>query len=293
MDKNKIYPLLKAEFRLNYASRNSTGPGGPSKWGPREIEDYELILVQKGRFYYTEHSESERSLPSETRRKDGSLTLEAGPGDLLVIPPGTLHSFGALTKQGEYVFIHHQLLNRGGPGNPLDGLDPPVRYISSFREDYSDILHSFRTIIKLRCSYQPLKDELIENLCRNIWLNCLQVWTAEAGNTTLSPRMESMLAHIRGNCDSPLDRQELGRIFKLTPEYINALFKKELGMSPGECIKKERIFRAYALIYNEGCSVKEAAFRSGFNDPFYFSRVFKKITGINPRALKGREYFNG
>ncbi len=292
MDKNKISPISTMEVKVNFCAWNRTEPGRTVSWGPREIEEYELIFIRRGRYRYLEHSESGFSFPRGKGEEDGSFSISAGPGELLIIPPGTTHTFGAITEKGEYAFIHHKLNLTGGEENSLRGIDPPPRYITPFREDYRQIVHDFTEIIKLYQSYEPLKEELLCNLCRNIWLNCGRRWTLDTGGNTPSGRMERMLEYIRSNCTSPLDRRELGRAFNLTPEYINALFKKELGMSPGECINRERIFQAYTHIYNEGCSVKEAAFRSGFNDPLYFSRVFKKITGLSPGTLKGREFFH-
>jgi AraC-like DNA-binding protein len=41
---------------------------------------------------------------------------------------------------------------------------------------------------------------------------------------------------------------------------------------------------AHRLLTDEGLSVKETAARVGFDDAFYFSRVFKKVMGIPPSA---------
>lgn len=42
---------------------------------------------------------------------------------------------------------------------------------------------------------------------------------------------------------------------------------------------------AYRLIHEQGKSVKEAAYAAGYQDPFYFSRVFKRTLGIPPSQV--------
>ena len=62
-------------------------------------------------------------------------------------------------------------------------------------------------------------------------------------------------------------------------------------MSPSAVINRERAARAYQLIDREGLSVAESALAVGFQDPFYFSRVFKQIYTIPPSQV-GRTHQN-
>jgi AraC-like DNA-binding protein len=107
----------------------------------------------------------------------------------------------------------------------------------------------------------------------------------QPASTKLSPRMEAMLAYIRGHLQQPLSRQTLASAFGLSPEHINLLFRRELGMTPSAVINRERVMLAYRLIHEQGKSVKEAAYAVGYQDPFYFSRVFKRTLGIPPSQV--------
>jgi methylphosphotriester-DNA--protein-cysteine methyltransferase len=61
---------------------------------------------------------------------------------------------------------------------------------------------------------------------------------------------------------------------------------KELGVTPTQFLHRERMFRAYRYIRDQWISVKEAAAQVGFDDPFYFSRVFKRIFKRAPSFLR-------
>ena len=100
-----------------------------------------------------------------------------------------------------------------------------------------------------------------------------------------TPRIEVSLKDIRPRVAVANSIHDLAKAFGMTPEHVNAIFKREVGVSPGAFINRERVLKAYDLLVYEGLSVKETAFRTGFGDPFHFSKVFKKIMGMPPSYL--------
>jgi AraC-like DNA-binding protein len=63
---------------------------------------------------------------------------------------------------------------------------------------------------------------------------------------------------------------------------LNEVFKNYTGMTPYQYFIQLKIHRAKELLGLGRYSVKEIAFTLGFSDPYYFSRLFKKKTGIAP-----------
>lgn len=74
------------------------------------------------------------------------------------------------------------------------------------------------------------------------------------------------------------------------PKYISHIFKEKMGMGYSEYLRTLRIKYAITLIDHGLDSVKNIALLSGFNDPLYFSTVFKKVVGITPKEYKLRSY---
>lgn len=66
---------------------------------------------------------------------------------------------------------------------------------------------------------------------------------------------------------------------------ISYLFNKHLNIRPIDYLIQCRMAVAYRLL-NEGFSVKEVSKKVGYNDEFYFSRLFKKSFGVTPSKLK-------
>lgn len=67
---------------------------------------------------------------------------------------------------------------------------------------------------------------------------------------------------------------------------LNRLFRLDVGMSPGEYLKRYRIREALALLRGTTWPVADVAVRCGFSHADYFARVIRKVTGMPPRAFR-------
>ncbi|WP_409343047.1 helix-turn-helix transcriptional regulator [Paenibacillus sp. MBLB4367] len=74
----------------------------------------------------------------------------------------------------------------------------------------------------------------------------------------------------------------------MNPSYISQLFRKETGDTFTGYIAKLRIGSACELLDKEELPVGEIAERCGFHDYFYFTRLFKKVTGQTPTQYRNR-----
>jgi len=72
----------------------------------------------------------------------------------------------------------------------------------------------------------------------------------------------------------------------LSPFYISKVFKEETGVNYIDFLTACRIERAKALLSDQALSLKEITFEVGYNDPNYFSRVFKKMNGLSPSEYR-------
>ena len=72
----------------------------------------------------------------------------------------------------------------------------------------------------------------------------------------------------------------------ITSNYLSALFSKETGETFSEYLNRIRIRAAARLLKNSGLTINEIASQTGYSDPVYFSKVFKRLMGMSPRAYK-------
>lgn len=67
--------------------------------------------------------------------------------------------------------------------------------------------------------------------------------------------------------------------------YLSHLFRDEMDITFTDYLNKVRVDRAKEFL-SEGCGVAEAAEKTGFNDPAYFMKIFKRYVGITPAKYK-------
>ena len=72
----------------------------------------------------------------------------------------------------------------------------------------------------------------------------------------------------------------------ISPYYFSKLFKEEAGENFIEYLTKVRIAHAKELLRNPALSIKEICILSGYSDPNYFSRIFKKQEGVTPSEYR-------
>jgi len=69
---------------------------------------------------------------------------------------------------------------------------------------------------------------------------------------------------------------------KMSSSYLGEVFKSYTGMTPYQYFLHLKVNKAKEFLEKDELSIKEIAFKLAFDDQFYFSRLFKKKTGVPP-----------
>lgn len=94
------------------------------------------------------------------------------------------------------------------------------------------------------------------------------------------------LAYLHQNFANPLTRQEIAEAVGVSKNYLSEIFRQELGLSPWDCLIRFRLLKAKELLRNTGDNITSVSIQSGFDDPAYFSRVFRKHFGMSPQYYR-------
>ncbi len=113
-------------------------------------------------------------------------------------------------------------------------------------------------------------------------------------NTAEQQLIMSIIKYIDNSfTDSGLNLQSVADALGYNSKYISRVFKENMGVTFSSYLTNLRIQNAVFLIEQGVTAIKNVAILSGYNDPFYFSSVFKNAIGMSPSEysaiIKNRE----
>lgn len=281
IDIDTLSPYIEAAALVEY-------PNGMTI-GPRRIYGYEMILVAEGG--YTVHM------------LDRQYALV--PGDVFIVPPNVRHSYrssGAASHHYVYFFLSKADKARldkerfAIPKRCSDisfsatFIDALPFHIPAFPRErvhlFSDCAHACGSLsASSLASAELMRKELAIRLLREVM---------HAAAATDEGQFCRSIRHIDAHFDEDITIADLAACEGLTPNYYSARFKAVYGVAPVTYVTMRRMIAAKEFI-RSGTSIRDAARRTGFRDQYYFSNVFKKMTGISPseyRLVSGRAMGN-
>lgn len=98
--------------------------------------------------------------------------------------------------------------------------------------------------------------------------------------------IQRIIQEIRENYAENITLTDLSKKYGISISHLSSLLKTELKLSFTEYIASRRIQKAKELLGDDKLSIEEIAEKVGYNDYFYFTKVFKKNTGISPSKYR-------
>lgn len=92
--------------------------------------------------------------------------------------------------------------------------------------------------------------------------------------------------YIAAHYATPFTREELAQALGVSPSYVTRIFRRRTGLALWDYVNHFRVARACDLLEHSDMTVTEIAFAVGFNDPAYFSRVFRNERGKAPTRYR-------
>jgi len=99
-------------------------------------------------------------------------------------------------------------------------------------------------------------------------------------------KIEQSIAYMTRHLDEPLQVATLAAQANISPSHFFAIFKRRIGCAPIDYFIRLRMRQACRLLDETMLSVKEVAATLGYDDPFYFSRIFKSVNHVAPSEYR-------
>ncbi|MGV3553595.1 helix-turn-helix domain-containing protein [Rhizobium sp.] len=210
-------------------------------------------------------------------------TYRLGPGDtmVLIVPhnhrywlePGGRWEFFWLSMNGEEALrIHRDIIEAAGPVVRLAADTVERLATSCLRLVDGEASTSGRASSIAYDAAMALHDD---------------VFGAHPAPEELRGAMRPVIAHIAANLGRPLPVEELAGIAGMSRAHFSRLFAASEGLPPAEYVLERRLESAARLLVRGASqSVKQIAVLTGFADPNYFAKAFRRRYGLSPTEFR-------
>lgn len=281
----ELLPLLRP-----YVRHCGDEPRGPWRIGARVLLDHLLVGIARGR----------------GRFRIGDETWEVGPGDLLWIPPATLHEMEGYAPGMTCPYLHGDLQYRPGASHWDFSIPEGTRDLAAFAPlmhppPAHPVLAALAGLHRGPAARRGV--DLIAEICREaarglpyaqlrlsglfteLVAELLRGRASAAIADAHLPLLEDAAARLR-RLGERARISDLANAAGLSPSRFRELFARHFSASPRSYSRAARLRRAKELLVASPLSVSEVARRCGFADVHAFSKAFRQVEGMPPSAWR-------
>ncbi len=235
---------------------------------PSGRQDYQLLYVADGVAYF--------QLP------DGEH--KATQGDAVLYHPRQSQDYIYMAPDHPEVFWLHF------SGTQVETLlrdwklDQGYHFHVSCQSDYQTLFHRIIRELQLcEPNYVEMASLLAQELLSLMSRNLLQ---DSSCNSSRNLQIRQAIAAIHEDYRSPMSIAQYAQNLNMSICWFIRIFKQYTGLSPQQYIIRTRMIKARELLSASSYNVSEIAAMVGYDNPLYFSRLFKKTAGISPREYR-------
>ncbi len=216
--------------------------------------------------------------PGQVVQADASLDISAMTGWALVFHPDLLRHYPLGQKMSRYGFFSYQVHEALHVSAREELLLNNV--LASLRHEYEQPLDAFSQDLLV------VQLEVLLGYANRFYHR--QFLTRRSAEHDLLSRFEARLtAHFAQAGPPALPTvQQFAEALHVSPAYLSDMLRALTGQTAQQHLHHALIEQAKQLLLGTSLTVRETAFRLGFDYPHYFTRLFKQKTGVTPAAFR-------
>ncbi len=230
-------------------------------------KDYQLIIISKGGAIFLHNGEE----------------IILSGGEMILIPPFERNEY-RYTDYVDAMWIHFT-------GTAAEKILHQYSIKPFHKYRISDTTHFFVYADKIVKEFQLHKVGFMNN-CSGYLLNILTLAKRRIDNELLAdtqrtvPDLTLAIEEMQTDFSKNANLTAYAEMFNISVSYFIHLFTQQFGVSPYKYLLNTRMSQAKYLLTETNMHINDIAESVGYDDPFYFSRIFKKHTGTSPSIYR-------
>ncbi|WP_114783535.1 AraC family transcriptional regulator [Botryobacter ruber] len=214
----------------------------------------------------------------------GSKCYQLLPNSYIIIPPNTPHHYYSSETDPWSIYWAHFTGDHAGLyyNRYTAGLQAevnPVPYTESRISLFNQLLTTLES---------GLGEREIE-ICNLQFLHFLTTFVYQRELNPLAGKSDAVsrsVAFMKEHLNSNFTIRELASQQSLSVSQFSGLFRRKTGFAPMQYFNQLKVQQSCQYLYFTDRSIKEICLELGFEDPYYFSRLFKKLMGLSPSQYR-------
>lgn len=280
--KDEKYIIIPTESFADYVEHPLVSSIYPTDAGffPKASEHYRERKEGADQYIFIYCTEGKGTIEVEGE------SFSVGKSDAFCIPRGMGHKYYADEKDPwSILWVHF----KGENTNffPID--EPHLIHMNSRRSD-NRMMVFFNLLFRVLERNYTLGNFIYISQLMSLILS--EVYYREkADESSVQNRHVTMVIRFMyENLTRSLTLDEISKEVRLSRSYLNTIFKTQTGRSPVEFFIHIKMQEACKLLKNTDMYIYEVSSKLGYEDQYYFSRIFKKVVGVSPKDYKNGDY---
>ena len=215
---------------------------------------------------------------------------------LVFVPPGAVHNFGLMnTADGFILSFEEDFLESEGHSVDLFAECPPldpaqIRTVLAVPDSSVETVQDccarlFEEFHAKRQGYRAATAALLRLLFVEI-RRCLSAQVAPSAFHKYSSLTARFLRTLNSRPYQLTTASEVAKLLGVSRSWLNQLVRQETTKNLTDHLRGRLILESKRLLAHSDLNVSEIAYQLGFEDPSYFTRLFRQVEGLSPREFR-------
>ena len=212
---------------------------------------------------------------------------EVGANQFFILPANEPHTYGADSCQPWTIYWIHFTGDHAAVYS--EGLLTPHDIRPSLNSRISERQHVFEEIF-FTLEHSTDRESLrYASSLLHYYLATMRYLNHYRHDSSVSSDVVAASQHyMRENLERRLTLDQIARYTGYSPSHFSLLFRQQTGESPLAWFNRLKIERACQLLQTTDMRVNQICHKVGIDDSYYFSRLFKQLTGLSPKQYRSQ-----